>query len=250
MVRAMTYLQVIIPTRGRPWAVAKLAEAFEATCGADTRVTFAVDYDDPQFSAYRDAIWGAGDRYTMYVANPDPMFHGTGMCGAMNQAALASLGRPAPAFATMFAGDDHRPRPGAVPWDVAYLEALAEVPIVYGNDLFQGPNIPTQFAMRNDVVGALWFVFPPTFKHLYLDDYVLALGHRIGNNGVSGIRYLPDVIVEHLHPAAGKAQMDEHYARVNAPQVDAHDKAEFLAYLNDGRMDADVERVRAAWATV
>lgn len=242
MVRAMTYLQVIIPSRGRPHTVAELAEAFEATCGTDTRVTFAVDYDDPQFSAYRDAIGMFGDRYTMFAAQPDLVAHGTGMCGAMNQAAMASLEREVPPFATMFMGDDHRVRPGAVPWDVAYLEALAVTPIVYGNDLFQGPNIPTQFAMRNDVVKALGHVFPSSFIHLYLDDYVLALGRHIG------IRYLPEVVVEHLHPAAGKADMDQHYARVNAPEVDAHDKAEFLAYLDDGRMATDVKAVLAAWA--
>lgn len=235
------YLQVIVPSRGRPHAPLEVMQAIHATGDiASVRVTFAVDADDPALADYRQNI-GATSLHpemieaAMFITAPDPDQHGRGMVGALNQVARAQSVRFFPPTAFMFMGDDHRPRSEG--WAARYLEALAEVPIVYGNDLFQGQNLPTQFAIRADVVKALGFIFPPSLWHLYADNFILELGRRIG------IRYLPEVEIEHMHPAAGKGQGDEHYDRVNAREVDDHDKAEFMAYLTDGRMDADAYRV-------
>lgn len=241
----MTYLQVNIPTRGRPHTVKQIVEAFDATRtdNAEARLTFIVDHDDPLFGDYRQELYEAAQLWpmvmaTMFEAEPWDVVHGVGMVGALNQASMVQLNRSWLPYAIMFMGDDHRPRTAA--FVNRYLDALADLPIVYGNDLFQGENLPTQFAMRADVVKALGFVFPPVLFHLYADNYILELGREIGVN------YLPDVVVEHMHPAAGKAPMDDNYARVNAQDVDAHDKAEFGSYMSDGRFAADIERVKAA----
>jgi hypothetical protein len=55
------------------------------------------------------------------------------------------------------------------------------------------------------------------------------------------LTYLDDVIIEHMHPFAGKAEFDEGYTRVNAREMYAHDKRVFDNYM---RFDfrADLER--------
>ena len=110
---------------------------------------------------------------------------------------------------------------------------------MYGNDLFQRGNLPTQVAMSTAVVRALGHMAPPTLTHLYVDDYWLALGKSAGC-----ITYLPDVIVEHCHPVAGKAEWDAGYARVNDRAMYDRDAAAFTAYWGEhGSRDVDAVRV-------
>jgi hypothetical protein len=79
---------------------------------------------------------------------------------------------------------------------------------------------------------------PPGAVHLYLDDFWLALGR-----GIDSIHYLPDVIIEHLHPSAGKAQIDAGYTEVNAPALYESDRAVFNRYLAT-QLAHDVEKIR------
>lgn len=216
----MADLIVIVPSRERPTAARELAEAFAETVAADTHLWFAVDDNDPQLAEYkalvREKLGGAV--WVEVVSNPSTMVH------ALNEAARAVVDE-AP-FAVGFMGDDHRPR--TTGWDRAYLDALHELGtgIVYGNDLLQGENLPTQAAMTADIVAALGYMAPPTLRHMYVDNFWRELGRR-----ADCLKYLPGVVVEHLHPAAGKADWDEGYARVNAPTVYAVDEDAFHQYL-------------------
>jgi hypothetical protein len=63
-------------------------------------------------------------------------------------------------------------------------------------------------------------------KHLYLDNFWKALGEDLGN-----LAYLPQVIIEHLHPVAGKAEWDEGYRAVNAQEVYSFDRLMFDNYI-------------------
>lgn len=213
----MTDLVVVVPSRGRPAAARELAAAFTETCTADTKLVFSLDADDPTVSDY---------------PKPRTVAHNRSMVEALNKAAEFQVGGDLPGgrpFAIGFMGDDHRPRTHG--WDTAYLEALRELGtgIVYGNDLLQGERIPTQCAMTADIVRALGYMAPPALTHMYVDNAWLALGRT-----AQCIRYLPDVVVEHLHPVAGKAEWDEGYRRVNDPGMYAKDEAAFRGYLEGG----------------
>jgi hypothetical protein len=229
----MTDLVVIVPSRGRPHTVAEMAEAFERTCTADTRLWFAVDDDDPAVEEYHSAA-----PQGVHVVTSD----NRSMVDALNRAALFLSGDdPKRRRALGFMGDDHRPRTKG--WDRAYLDALAARPgIAYCDDLFQGERLPTQCAMSTEVVRALGHMAPPALTHLYVDNYWLDLGHA-----ANCLTYLPDVVIEHVHPVAGKAQMDEGYARVNAPAMYHRDAAAYGAYMaeNGARDIAAVQAVIA-----
>jgi hypothetical protein len=66
----------------------------------------------------------------------------------------------------------------------------------------------------------------PGCIHLFFDNFVKQLGIDIGV-----LKYLPDVIIEHLHPVAGKAEMDEGYARVNQPKWYEEDLLTLQKYI-------------------
>ena len=63
------------------------------------------------------------------------------------------------------------------------------------------------------------------------------------------LTYLPDVVIEHVRPVAGKAAIDEGYRRVNAPEMYHRDRAAYRTYMSEygGR---DVAAVRQALAGV
>lgn len=234
----MADLVVIVPSRGRPAAARALAETFAATCTADTELTFAVDDDDPTLAEYsavaRECQSTAAKVSVGVVENPRNMVH------ALNQASIAFVEvlQPTP-FAIGFMGDDHRPR--TVGWDHLYLQSLrvSGTGIVFGDDKLQSQNLPTQCAMTADIIRVLGYMAPPKLRHMYVDNFWLALG-----NAAECIRYLPDVVVEHLHPVAGKAEWDEGYRRVNDPAMFSRDSDAFAGYVRDSMQDA-ADKVRA-----
>ncbi|MGW6912606.1 hypothetical protein ACWGB8_02090 [Kitasatospora sp. NPDC054939] len=200
----MTDLTILVPTRGRPDNLWQLWMAFVETCTADTKLVAIVDDDDPALPEYEQRIdWAAGHPNLQLLVGPRLRLGGT-------------LNAAAPVFAGQcprigFMGDDHRPRTNG--WDACYIEALDQLGtgMVYADDLIQGRALPTQIAMTSDLVLATGHMVPPGLVHLWIDNAWLALGQAL-----EAITYLPDVIVEHAHPIAGRAAWDEGYAEANA----------------------------------
>lgn len=234
----MSSLTVIVPSRGRPHTVAQLAEAFRDTCTEPTWLLFAVDEDDPEHQAYTDAVAEQLVRHGRVTMASQPS--GT-MVSALNHAAGVLLESRADVRPDVigFMGDDHRPRTKG--WDRAYLTALQTLPgIVYGNDLLQGASLPTQCAISAPIVRALGHMAPDVLTHLYVDNYWRDLGRATGC-----MTYLPEVVVEHMHPMAGKAGWDDGHRRVNRPDLYRRDRAAYAAYWGEHE-ERDVLAVRQA----
>jgi hypothetical protein len=225
---------VLIPTRGRPGNAARLATAFRDTHALDAVAVFVADHDDPELPQYRTLLEdGLLDR--LMILDPGHST-GRGMCGALNYAAR----RYAELYDYVgFMGDDHLPR--TPHWDSRILEELdsLEPRVVYGNDLLQGAALPTAAFMHSRMVRAMGFMAPACLRHLYADNFWMTLGQA-----VDGLRYLPDVVIEHIHPAAGKADMDERYRVVNSAETDQSDRREWTLYQTDGRMDGVIRHIR------
>lgn len=222
-------LVVIVPSRGRPEAAVELATAFRAT-GASARLVFAVDDDDETRAQYAQALKVYPDTTIHYGRSP------SNMVTALNTTAGLYQNE---AFAIGFMGDDHRPRTDG--WDKAYVGVLRHMGtgIVYGNDLLQGRRIPTQCAITADIVRTLGHVAPPSLTHLFVDNYWRALAEAAGR-----LRYLPDVVVEHMHPVAGKADWDDGHKRVNAPDMYERDRRAYQQYVAEHLL-GDIAKVRA-----
>jgi hypothetical protein len=223
-------LLVLVPSRGRPQNAARLQRAFADTDSLNAELLFVVDHDDPALDGYRDA----GVRLQIHHGCT-----GTGMVASLNAAAV----HYADLYEFLgFMGDDHLPRTAG--WDAHVLGALGtdEPRVVYGNDLLQGAALPTAAFMPSRVVRALGFMAPPCLRHLYADNFWLDLGRAL-----DGLRYLPDVIIEHIHPAAGKAAMDERYSAVNSSEADMLDRQAWRRFRGGDGFSAAVRRVREAY---
>jgi hypothetical protein len=204
----------------------------------DTRLIFVVDDDDPTLDEYVAEV--SPDIEGFYRAEMGTMEESTSMVYALNGAAMMILGSfVPPPFAIAFMGDDHMPRTKG--WDEAYLIELDKLGsgLVYGNDLLQGERLPTQVAITGDIIRTLGAMAPPSLKHLAVDNFWLELGQ-----GADCITYLPDVIVEHMHPFAEKADMDDGYLRVNDPALYERDLREFER-IREEELPAAIDAVRA-----
>lgn len=224
-------LLVVIPSRGRPRHIAALADAWTAT-QTDADCIVAVDDDDPARGEYFDVV-ASHPRFDLVVG---PRL---GMVGSLNKVAVDNCETY---DAVGFMGDDHRPR--TVIWDTLIGRSLTELGtgIVYGNDLLQGEKLPTAAFMTSDIIRTLGWMSPPRLRHLYVDNAWRSLGLALG-----ALTYLRDVVIEHLHPVAGKADWDEGYRTVNAPDVWASDTAEYERWLAED-CARDAEHVRQAVA--
>lgn len=225
-------LAMLIPTRWRPTAAREAAETALALAGGDTTIHLCVDGDDDP--GYRSGAFQRRGIVRRYAS-----VH-SGMIATLNRAALAAvherLDDEDPYTHVGFMGDDHRPR--TLGWDQQLMAAAGDG-LAYGNDLLRGAELPTAVVMHVDIVRALGRMAPETLGHMYCDDYWLALG----NAGV-GIRYVPEVVIEHLHPAAGKAQMDASYELSNHPDRYAEDASAWALFKAQGGVENDVEAIR------
>ena len=209
----MKDLVILVPSRGRPQNIEDLLFSLQET-KTSSELIVIVDDDDETLDQYIEL----GCKIMMIAKQ------GKGMARPLNFAANV-FKDDYRHFA--FIGDDHRPRTEY--WDQKLINALDEVGtgIAYGDDLLQGENLPTAVAMSGDIVRALEGMVPPGFIHLYLDNFWMQLGKDL-----KSFIYLPDVIIEHLHPVAGKAQWDENYRSVNAEEVYSADAKAFDQYIN------------------
>ena len=222
---------IIVPTRSRPHSVSPIVEAWldtEAYEHAD--LLFAVDRDDPELDAYLAhahediALFAVHNRRRMMVPK-------------LNRTAV-KLARE-PYMAVGYAGDDHLPR--TIGWAKRYWEELQLLGtgIVYGDDLLQHERLPTQWAMTSDIVHTLGAMVPAPVEHLYCDNAILDLGIH-----ANCIRYLPDVIIEHMHPAVGKAPEDDGYRTVNSDTQIHRDRTAWEAWRTTD-LPAQANAIRA-----
>lgn len=217
----------ICPSRGRPDNVARLLRGWEDT-RTFAHLLIALDEDDPELLGYSELLMNYVDKngtepyWLHWEVRPRMRLGGT-----LNYWAVSP--EAAPYSILGFLGDDHLPATPA--WDShveAAVDSMGGIGVVYGNDLLQGANLPTAVAISSNIIHTLGYYVPIGQTHLYLDDYWKFLGQQIGR-----LRYLPDVVIEHLHPVAGKAEWDDRYREVNAGEVYEEDFHTFEAWKRD-----------------
>lgn len=223
----MTDMALIVPSRGRPQNIVRLYEALAKT-ESDVELVVGVDADDPKIDEYYEIV---NNRNFTLVVSPERRKFGP----TLNALSLR--------FANEYeylawCGDDHLPITKS--WDQRYRDELAKMDagIVYGNDLVMGASIATQLGFTSNIVRALGYAVPEGFIHLYIDNYFMELARGLGN-----MVYLPDVVVQHLHPVSGHAEQDQTYREANSPENWSNDQRRFNEYMIEELL-TDVEKIR------
>ncbi len=217
----MRDLLVVVPSRGRPGNIERLHRAMLQTCSLDTQLVVGLDADDEHNYPRIPGVEYEVRENLRYV---------TGWNNELVKGRLWGYRAVAAGI-----GDDNLPR--TQDWDGAILEALEDQPFAFANDLY--PRAPGSLSchmfMRRDVVETLGYVGPPSIAHMYVDVAWMAWGRACG------VKYLHEVIVEHMHFTVGKGNNDATY---NASQaLIPPDLANWHAYSKGGRLNADIEKL-------
>jgi hypothetical protein len=232
-------LVVVVPTRGRPERFSAFLQAWEDTALGYAHLVACLDTDDPTRMDYPKIPNHVG-RYSISVPN--------GFARRLSEEATL-VAKHGDAFAIASLNDDHLPRtPG---WDREMVAALTDLGagIVYPDDLLQGVEMPTAPAITADIIRAVGYYVPPRFDHYYIDNVWRAWGILLER-----YRYLPDVVIEHMHysaPVPGgeewerKAKRDRTYTEAEQNQNQVADYLAWQAY-RVGSLNDDVQRIREA----
>ncbi len=219
-------LLVVLPTRGRPGNLNRFIESFAATTELPSDLHIIADDDDHgvlnamiSSHAQMHVIPRASTAYKVnYAAVPGAKTH----------------------RAVMFLGDDNVFRtPG---WDRRVIEELDIMGggMIHVNDLGgQEAFIPCNIAISSSIVNALGYFDHPSMNHFFVDNVWMELGR-----GAGCIKYLPDVVIEHMHHIFGKAEFDQLYQETRQKWW-SEDEAALATWHENGKA-ADIEKVRLA----
>ena len=202
---------VIVPTKGRAATISeRIIENARLSSVSD--FVLAVDFDD------------RGD-YSWAESNSIKISRGPslGMNFALNRVAME---RADDYEYLSFMGDDSAVKtPG---WDEILIKGLEKkgFGVAYGDDLLSDGKLPTFVIISSDIIRSLGYMAPPVLKHMFLDNFWLHLGTKL-----EACYFDKNVIVEHLHPSAGKAVLDDTYRATNRHIVNLRDKARYYLYL-------------------
>jgi len=190
-------ITLLVATRGRPMMLASMwASALAAADDpAGLRLVYRVDDDDP--AGYPDDLPG----HWLRVSGPRIV-----LSQAWNEAyAGAAILGNGPDEIFWHGGDDNLFRtPG---WDGMVRQAHARFPdgiaFVHGRDGIQDARLGTHGFVTRRWVDASGFFVPPYFVSDYNDTWLTEVADAIGRRV-----YLDGMLIEHMHPTAGKAAWD------------------------------------------
>lgn len=221
-------ISVLVPTRNRPASVIRLCESAYATATDRGQLQF-VFYVDDDDRLSRDAC----ERYGDVIVGP--------------RVVLSEMWNECVARARhdvfMHCGDDIVFR--SEWWDTSVQREFDASPdkliLVHGRDGYQDARIATHGFYHRNWVDALGYLVPPYFSSDYNDLWNTEVADAVGRRV-----YLDQVYTEHLHPSAGKAELDQtHRERLERHRRDDVDD---LYRRLEPRRAEDVAKLRAAIA--
>jgi glycosyltransferase involved in cell wall biosynthesis len=195
-------ISMLLPTRGRPALARRFFQSVLQTTSRPDRVEIILYVDEDDVDSHR--LDSPGLNITRIVGPRRSM-------GDYNSVCL----KRARGDIIVLANDDMMIRtPG---WDdkIAAVHAgFADgVYLAYANDLFMSRRRATFPILSRRFCDVLGDPFPSAYRGSFIDTHLFDIFKRLQHAGLDRIRYLDDVVFEHLHYRTGKAEYDETYRR-------------------------------------
>ena len=121
------------------------------------------------------------------------------------------------------------------PFEKIFIEYLSSIEhgMIYGRDMYR--NQPTHPFMTSKTVLAVGFFGLPIVKHNYFDNYWDYIFNELKTK-----KHEKNVIMEHIHPAAGKEISDEVSNRIYESMfIDVH---KFRKYITEN-IFSDIDKI-------
>lgn len=195
-------ISLLLPTRGRPGLVVRFFQSvIEMTTHLEqVEIILYVDEDDVD----SHELDSPDIRITKVIGPRMTM-------GAYNTTCLEK----ARGSIIMLVNDDMIIRTKG--WDERVIVLGKSFPddiyLVYGNDLLKKHNLCTFPILSRRTCELLVEPYPKAYLGAFIDFHLFDIFKRLQHAGFDRICYLDDVVFEHLHYRAGKADIDETYRK-------------------------------------
>lgn len=215
----------IMPSRNRPESCLLAATSLINNISAPLHLVILLDFDDPSLPRYLES------------KELLPCYHITSpatITARINEIAMRNIGEYDFFHLT---NDDTIYRTKG--WDTQFISATSQhgVGVYYGNDMFQGINMPTFPFIPSSLVKEVGWLQMPHLIRYFGDTTWQFLAIEMGRK----LFYLPDVVIEHMHKLAGKGNDDVDM------DIFEHDKLEFAKFVVSSQPLR--ERLRGKYAT-
>ena len=188
-------LAILVPTRGRPHNLERLARAAKETCTTDYKIFARLDNDDEsKYPELENVKYSIGER--IFYAN------------SVNETAKSAADEGFTHLAIL--GDDVLPE--TIGWDEKLISSLDGLGVVYGSDGLEhlhGEDLPTHVVVPIEMYNRLGWIGLPTLRHLFCDNVWRELGRA------TKFIYRQDVKLSHLHRWNKAAPDDKTYQEAN-----------------------------------
>jgi glycosyltransferase involved in cell wall biosynthesis len=220
-------IAIIVPTRKRSKAVTELVETIVNTADdfSKIEILFYIDPDDVESEKCileLTSTYGNNIKYTSSRENLN-----------LSQMWNYAYDKLNTSDIIMLCGDDIRFRTNS--WDTIvrneFLQVDDKILLVYGDDKHHGINHATHSFVHKRWIEASGFWLPPYFCADYVDTWLFEVATQI-----SRIKYLPNVVTEHMHFSLGKSAFDETTERKSAAANKEH-PARIYEQTHDERCD-------------
>ena len=217
-------ISLLLPTRGRPALVERLFESVAETTAQPERVEIILFVDDDDIGSHH--LDSSEIAVTRLIGPRTSMGHYNSACYAAARGDIIIL-----------VNDDMVI--GTSGWDNMIAEMDAgfsdKIYLAYGNDLFKKGNLCTFPILSRRTCELLVEPYPVAYRGAFIDYHLFDIFKRLQHAGFDRIRYLDDVVFEHLHYRTGKAVFDETYGKRDR----FSDDPTFLALIEPRRASAE-----------
>ncbi len=220
---------VLTPSRGRPARFERMATAAVELSDLAAEILLGLDNDDPYKHDYINA-----NKWDFYYPAPR-----MSLSEWTNYLAQIALNRDFPPGYLVSMGDDHLVQTDR--WHIELKRAILDLDgpgFAYGDDLMNGSGLCTSWMADARVVKALGWMMLPNCEHMFVDNAIMELGEATGR-----IAYVPNVIIEHLHPNADKAKIDDTYRSTNNEEQYERDLKAFRMWRYGPQFRRDVNKI-------
>ncbi len=215
-------ISLLLPTRGRPTLAKRLLRSIAETASRPDRVEVILYVDEDDIDSH--SLDSSDVPVKRIIGPPQSMGRYNSACLEQAEGSIIGL-----------ANDDMIIRtPG---WDERLLQVDAEFPdgvyLAYGNDLNKKRGLSTFPILSRRTCEFLVDPYPAEYRGAFIDVHIFDIFQRLHHAGFDRMRYLEDVVFEHMHFRVGKSEPDATYLKRGR----FDDDATFIA-LAPGRRDA------------
>jgi hypothetical protein len=195
-------LSLLVPSRGRPQQLHRFLDSAYALAERPDAVETVVFLDGDDVANYAE------------IAAAGPFVQVTGRVNSMGARNSRCL-EAARGEIVVLGNDDVMVRtPG---WDRIIRAEAARfadgVYLLYPNDLFKGSKLSTFPVLSRRTCDLLGDPFPDRYRGSFIDVHLLDVFQRLRRQGFDRVRYLEQVVFEHMHYRLNKAPYDDTYRK-------------------------------------